>query len=122
MVSFYQVTVAAALMAVASAAPTEHQRKGFTVSQVVKNPGFKTQPAHAMAKTYLKYGKEVPRDIARAAATSQGTVAASPTQFDSEYLCPVKIGSPAVTLNLDFDTGSSDLYVTTYCHHVSEID
>lgn len=40
-----------------------------------------------------------------------GTVAASPEQYDQSYLCPVKIGSPAQTLTLDFDTGSADLYV-----------
>lgn len=28
-------------------------------------------------------------------------------QYDSEYLCPVTVGGQ--TLNLDFDTGSSDL-------------
>jgi aspergillopepsin I len=38
-----------------------------------------------------------------------GTVAASPDQYDAEYLCPVTIGS--TTLNLDFDTGSADLWV-----------
>jgi len=110
MPSFYQATVAAALVAVAAAAPTT-AGKGFTVQQVVKNPGFKTSGPHAMAKTYLKFGKEMPADVAKAAAISEGTVAATPTEYDSEYLCPVKIGTPGVTLNMDFDTGSSDLWV-----------
>lgn len=41
-----------------------------------------------------------------------GEVPTSDIQNDSMYLCPVTIGSgaTAVTLNLDFDTGSADLW------------
>jgi hypothetical protein len=41
-----------------------------------------------------------------------GEVPTSDIQNDSMYLCPVIIGSGpnAVTLNLDFDTGSADLW------------
>lgn len=46
-----------------------------------------------------------------ASSNGTGTAPATPDHGDLEYLVPVKIGSPAQTLNLDFDTGSSDLWV-----------
>lgn len=41
-----------------------------------------------------------------------GEVGAEDVQNDSMYLAQVGIGSPAQNLNLDFDTGSADLWVS----------
>lgn len=45
-----------------------------------------------------------------------GEVSAVPETNDSEYLETVAIGTSPQTLNLDFDTGSSDLYVYRRVH------
>ena len=42
-----------------------------------------------------------------------GDVPAEDSQNDSEYLCPVTIGTPGEVFTLDFDTGSADLWVRT---------
>ena len=44
-------------------------------------------------------------------AEQPGEVPAEDSQNDSEYLCPVTIGTPGTTFTLDFDTGSADLWV-----------
>ena len=43
-----------------------------------------------------------------------GQVDAHDVQNDSMYLAEVGIGTPAQTLNLDFDTGSADLWVSPF--------
>ncbi|MCJ1355514.1 MAG: Type I transmembrane sorting receptor [Icmadophila ericetorum] len=113
--SMMQISVAALLLSLAGAAPVEVEsfipKGGFTVHQVAKRPGIKTSPSHSMLRTYRKFGKTPPSDVVNAAANDDGTVAADPTEYDSEYIEQVTIGTPGVTLGLDFDTGSSDLWV-----------
>ena len=60
-----------------------------------------------MLRTMNKYGVPVPKAMAEGIAN--GTVVATPDGTDLDYLCPVDIDGQ--TLMLDFDTGSSDLWL-----------
>jgi aspergillopepsin I len=99
------VALAAASLVTAKPIPQAGAKVGFTVNQSIPKP-FQAGPV-VLKNALVKYGAAVPEDVAAAAA--QGSVTATPEQYDSEYLCPVDIGGE--TLNLDFDTGSADLYV-----------
>nr|POE85174.1 aspartic protease snp2 [Quercus suber] len=113
MPSFLSTAALVATAGLAMAAPAEIAgRATFEIKQVEAAKVLKSGPL-AMMKTYAKYAKigaQAPPQVAAAAAAVQsGSVAANPEQYDASYLCPVKVGSN--TLNLDFDTGSSDLWV-----------
>lgn len=124
------------LASVALAAPFEAlDSSSFTVRAAARKHKFKRNGALAMAMAYSKYHVKIPDNIlvaieldnttsvagrAPAATTTTktsstptvtGSVANTPEPGDSEYLCPVYIGSNKQLLNLDFDTGSSDLWV-----------
>ncbi|KAI1759271.1 secreted aspartic proteinase precursor [Hypoxylon sp. FL1150] len=111
--------LASAALSAVSAAPVEEQNgHSFTVHQV-RNPDHVKNGARALAKAYRKYGAPLPDYLAAAlnstSATTKrattGSATNTPEQYDAEYLTPVSIGTPAQTLNLDFDTGSADLWV-----------
>ncbi|KAL9598616.1 MAG: hypothetical protein Q9219_004361 [cf. Caloplaca sp. 3 TL-2023] len=99
-----------AILASATATPVDKRviKKDFTVHQTVPKSKIRSGPA-AVAATFYKYGKQPPASIKQAAANNDGSVTTTPTEYDSEYLTPVTIGGQQ--LNLDFDTGSSDLWV-----------
>lgn len=103
-----QLTAASALLSITSGSPVEKRKEAFSVHQTVPKPFIKSGPA-AVAAVYKKYGGTAPADVLAAAAANDGTVTTTPEQYDSEYLTPVSVGGQ--TLNLDFDTGSSDLWV-----------
>jgi aspergillopepsin I len=101
-----------------TALPAAPSTKDTSFSLTAKHNGkFKHNGPAALAKAYRKYGKNVPEDVANAvhrlhhAKRTTGSDTTVPQQYDSEYLTAVQIGTPAQTLNLDFDTGSSDLWV-----------
>lgn len=107
-----------ALSVGSAAAPLEEHRQrspGFTVHQV-RNPSFVKNGAVALARAYRKFGKPLPEGLSSTMAVrrrqeEQGSAETTPEPQDTEYLTPVAVGTPAQTLNLDFDTGSSDLWV-----------
>ncbi|UQC87582.1 endothiapepsin [Colletotrichum lupini] len=114
------LTAGLALASSVAALPAgAQQERGFTVEQI-KNPRYVRSGPLALAKAYRKYKAPLPADLAAVVANissaglverATGSVAANPQEYDVEYLSPVQIGTPAQTLNLDFDTGSSDLWV-----------
>ena len=115
---------AAALVASASfslAAPaTIVGRSAFEVNQVSVGTVLKNGPQELL-RAYQKFahaGAVAPSDVVAAAAKQTGSVTATPEQFDQAYLCPVTVGNSQ--LNLDFDTGSADLWVFSTLTPASE--
>lgn len=103
----------AALVATTLAAPANIVgRNAFELKQVEHGKFYKNGPLQLLS-AYEKYahaGAVAPSDVKAAAAAQQtGEVAANPEQYDAAYICPVTVGDSKV--NLDFDTGSADLWV-----------
>ncbi|GME25060.1 Peptidase A1 [Neofusicoccum parvum] len=114
MPSIWSITALAALTGVTLASPVDlaslEKRDTFSFNQVLRGTVRKNGPIQ-MSKVYQKYKGTAPSDVkAAAAAAATGTVAATPEdEYDSLYLCPVTVGG--TELELDFDTGSADLWV-----------
>ncbi|KAF2864307.1 aspartyl protease [Piedraia hortae CBS 480.64] len=106
-----------AASALAAPAITNTLSNGIHVPQVEAGKRIKNGPAEVL-KTYYKYHQYAKVDddnkppmLVRIAADAlhNGSVAANPDDNESSYLCPVTVGN--AKLHLNFDTGSSDLWV-----------
>ncbi|KAL9002536.1 MAG: hypothetical protein Q9188_004534 [Gyalolechia gomerana] len=107
------------LLSTVSAAPVKAEQKSFKVQRRRISRRSTPNGAAALGKAYRKYGWEVPDAINKKVTTIQtlatdpnreeGTVKATPEEGDAAFLSPVRIGGQ--TLMLNFDTGSSDLWV-----------
>lgn len=97
-----------ALAATAAALPAEPQ--GLTASVPVKyNPNSKADIHSAIAKLQAKYGVVAAKNDD---GDESGTVPTSPSDAaDDAYITEVQVGTPAQTFKMDFDTGSSDLWL-----------
>ncbi|KAI4785261.1 aspartyl protease, partial [Aureobasidium sp. EXF-8845] len=85
-------------------------KKTFTVQQVLAKKQAMQAPALSMLRTYAKYSAAPPTQLKAAGAAIQaGTVQANPQHYDMSYLCQVSVGGQM--LNLNFDSGSADLWV-----------
>ncbi|KAL8953373.1 MAG: hypothetical protein Q9222_000750 [Ikaeria aurantiellina] len=108
------------LSSAASAAPAQTQGKSFKV-QRRQVPGSSTpNGAAALGRAYRKYGWtlpealgnskiQAPKVLAAGKEDEEGTVKATPEEGDASFLSPIKVGGQ--TLMMNFDTGSSDLWV-----------
>lgn len=79
-------------------------------------------PALAYAKALRKYNATLPTHVqsvvdrfalpvANKRAGDEGSVVATSVESDTEYVASISVGTPAQKLPMDFDTGSSDLWV-----------
>lgn len=94
------ILLTVASLAVAAPAP----KKAFSVPRIRTHHTNKAVVAHY--QTYQKYHVAAPANVKQAAGQT-GSVTASSQPYDLEYICPVTVGNNQ--LDLDFDTGSSDL-------------
>lgn len=119
----------------AAPAPQKLQKRSFKINRI-KQHNFVADGPKALAKAYAKYGMSMPstgNDMldflpktslvlspasskatngTGGAGSENGQVSATGTQNDAEFLSPVSVGGQ--TLIMDFDSGSSDMYVNIF--------
>ncbi|KAG0004779.1 Type I transmembrane sorting receptor [Entomortierella chlamydospora] len=111
------LSLAIAALAFTEAAPTGPAHSGHEIP-LVRKENHKKNFRSAMSKLANRYPElnlSVPRPI-HSDAVGVGKVPLTDVGTDSEYYGSVSVGTPAQTVRLDFDTGSSDIWFpTTSC-------
>jgi hypothetical protein len=114
---------------------TDVMATGTTTLDIVTNPDFKPNGLKTYLQLVNKYNfrptkpspfTTIPKPQAHALSiggdkekqqelvfkgSRPGKVPAEVVLYDLQYLCPVTIGTPGKVFNLNFDTGSADLWV-----------
>ncbi|KFY70847.1 hypothetical protein V499_08907 [Pseudogymnoascus sp. VKM F-103] len=117
MVAASKLALFATAAASVAAAPAAEAGVATSFSvPAVHNGNYQRNGTLALLKAYAKYGltPSEPESIINVllgnlVKRQDGTVPAKPDSQNVEYVCEVTIGGQ--TLNLDFDTGSADLWV-----------
>lgn len=79
---------------------------------LTKNKDYKPNAKNAIQKVLAKYHRHRSTSSSSNSTSTDGIGRVPVTDYynDIEYFGQVKVGTPGVTLKLDFDTGSSDLW------------